>query len=199
MKICGLTDPEAVAAAVEAGADAVGFVFADSVRRVSAQQAAQLSAPIPRKVLRVAVMRRPRQADWDAVRAVFRPDWLQADAGALAALRVGPGVLPRPVFRDTPDLDEAALVAAPVALFEAAESGMGQRPDWRRAARLAGRTQLILAGGLDPDNVADAIRAVRPWGVDVSSGVEARRGIKDPARIAAFVAAARQTEQDHAD
>ena len=112
------------------------------------------------------------------------------DAGTAAAVR------PLPVFRDTPDLDEEAVVAAGLVLFEAAESGRGTRPDWQRAARLARRCRLVLAGGLDPDNVAEAIRTVRPFGVDVSSGVERARGVKDPARIAAFVAAARAAAHD---
>ena len=76
-------------------------------------------------------------------------------------------------------------------LFEAARSGQGERADWERAAALAARTHLILAGGLTPENVGEAIRRVRPFGVDVSSGVESAPGVKDPARIAAFVAAAR--------
>jgi len=199
VKICGLTRPADVEAACAAGADALGFVFADSVRRVTPEQAAQLCAGLPRTLVRVAVMRHPSPAEWDAVAEGFRPDWLQTDAGDFAGLRLTPGVAARPVYRDTPTLDEAAVAEADVVLFEAAASGAGRRADWDRAARLAARTRLILAGGLDPDNVAEAIRRVRPWGVDVSSGVESRRGIKDPARIAAFVAAARQTEQDDAD
>ena len=79
-------------------------------------------------------------------------------------------------------------------MFEAASSGAGQRPDWDTAAKLAAQTKLMLAGGLDPDNVVDAIQHVSPWGVDVSSGVESRRGVKDPDKIAAFVNAVRTLE-----
>ena len=82
-------------------------------------------------------------------------------------------------------------------LFEGARSGAGMQPNWDHAARIARRTCLMLAGGLDPDNVAEAIIRVHPWGVDVSSGVEQQPGIKDPARIAAFVAAAREAEGVH--
>jgi len=76
-------------------------------------------------------------------------------------------------------------------LFEGACSGVGLQPDWEHAAQIAHRTCLMLAGGLSPDNVGEAIIHVHPWGVDVSSGVESSPGVKDPAKIAAFVAAAR--------
>ena len=81
-------------------------------------------------------------------------------------------------------------------LFEGAVSGSGSTADWDAAAELAPRTQLILAGGLGLDNVAEAIRRVRPWGVDVSSGDERRRGEKDPKKIREFVARARAGEDD---
>jgi phosphoribosylanthranilate isomerase len=201
VKICGLRTPEDVAAAAAAGADAVGFVLAESPRRVTPREARELAEALPPGIQPVAVMRSPQAADWAAVAAEFQPNWLQADAPALAAMGllggddgVLPSVRPLPVFRDTPDLDEEAVAAAGLVLFEAAESGRGIRPDWQRAARLARRCRLVLAGGLDPDNVAEAIRTVRPFGVDVSSGVERSRGVKDPARIAAFVAAARAAQ-----
>ena len=199
VKICGLRSPDAVAAAVDAGADALGFVFAESPRRVTPAEAARLCDAVPTGILRVAVMRHPGAAEWDEVQARFRPDWLQTDAGDFDALDIHADVEPMPVYRDTPDLDEGVAANRPQLLFEAAASGRGQKPDWQRAARLAQSTRLMLAGGLDPDNVAAAIAAVRPWGVDVSSGVESRRGVKDCARIAAFVAAARAMEQEYAD
>jgi phosphoribosylanthranilate isomerase len=81
-------------------------------------------------------------------------------------------------------------------LFEGARSGAGEVVDWTVAERLARQGELVLGGGLDPGNVAAAIRAVRPWGVDVSSGVESAPGVKDPARIEAFVNAARVAAQE---
>lgn len=194
VKICGLRTPEAVAAAVAAGADALGFVFADSPRRVTPAEARALCAGVPGHVLRVAVMRHPSPAEWQAVAETFAPDWLQTDAGDLPALVLPPGVRSLPVFRDRPDFDPAAAAGADLVLFEAAESGQGAAADRGRAAALARRTRVILAGGLNPDNVAEAIRAVRPHGVDVSSGVESARGIKDLGRIAAFIAAVRAVE-----
>jgi phosphoribosylanthranilate isomerase len=196
VKICGLTTADALRAAIEAGADAVGFVFAASPRRLTPVAAAELSALVPAGILRVAVMRHPLPEEWDEVARVVRPDWLQTEAADFAALKMPPGVERLPVYRDMPGLDSAALSREDRALFEAPASGTGQTPDWDRAAQHARTTRLVLAGGLHPDNVGAAIRRVRPWGVDVSSGVEASRGVKDPARILAFVAAVRRAERE---
>jgi phosphoribosylanthranilate isomerase len=201
VKICGLATAEAVQAAVAAGADAVGFVFAPSPRQVTPAQAVALAATLPAGVLRVAVMRHPAVGEWEEVARVFRPDWLQTDAGDFAALPALDGIGRLPVYRDVPGLDAAALDGTAQALFEAAVSGAGLAPDWPRAAELARRTRLVLAGGLDADNVGAAIARVRPWGVDVSSGVESAPGRKDPEKITAFVAAVRRAERgsDSAD
>ena len=196
IKICGLSTLESVRAAIEAGADAIGFVFAPSPRRVTPEDAAELSAEVPAGILRVAVMRHPQPTEWDEIADLVRPDWLQTEARDFASLRMPPGVEGLPVYRDVPGLDTASMAREDRALFEAAESGAGQAPDWARARGLATGTRLVLAGGLHPGNVAEAIRHVRPWGVDVSSGVEASRGVKDPAKIAAFVAAVRRVEQE---
>lgn len=196
VKICGLRTPEMVRWAVEAGADAVGFVLAESPRRVTTGEAAALAALVPPGILRVAVLRHPAPAEWQAVVEQVRPDWIQTDAADLAGLPKPPGVGILPVYRDVPGLDSGPLAREDRALFEAAASGVGLSPDWDRARQLAGLTRLVLAGGLDPGNVAEAIRRVRPWGVDVSSGVESARGIKDPARIRAFIAAVRGAEQE---
>jgi len=194
VKICGLSTAADVDAAIAAGADAIGFVFAESPRRVSVEQAVALTRGLPASIVRVAVMRHPTQREWDEVATEFRPDWLQTDVADIDGLVAPHGVHCMPVYRDTPQLDIDAAGRKPRILFEAANSGAGQRPDWDTAAKLAARTKLMLAGGLDPDNVIDAIARVCPWGVDVSSGVESRRGVKDPNKIAAFVNAVRTLE-----
>ena len=196
VKICGLTNAESLQAAIEAGADAVGFVFVASPRRMLPGAAARLVAQVPPGILRVAVMRHPLPGEWDEVARVVRPDWLQTEAGDFRTLQLPPGIEALPVYRDLPGLDSAALGREPRALFEAPASGTGEAPDWDRAARLAPLTRLVLAGGLTPENVGEAIRRVRPWGVDVSSGVESTRGIKDPERVRAFIAAVRRAEQE---
>lgn len=192
VKICGLSTPTAVTAAVDGGADAIGFVFADSPRRVSPQRAAELCRDVPAEIVRVAVMRHPSIAQWHEVRDVFRPDWLQTDAEDLADLDLGPGCMPLPVYRDV-RTHESGDWPSPL-LFEGRASGSGLTADWQLAARIAARADLILAGGLDAANVAVAVSAVAPWGVDVSSGVESSPGVKDPEKILDFIARARAAE-----
>jgi phosphoribosylanthranilate isomerase len=193
VKICGMNDAEAVAAAVAGGADAVGFVFAASPREVSAERAAQLAESLPAHVLRVAVMHHPTQALVDEVCAQFAPDWLQTDVEDLHTLKLAPqcGTV-LPVFRN--GSAPPAGRCPPRMLFEGKLSGSGETADWDEARQLAQHSQLILAGGLNPQNVAAAIAQVRPWGVDVSSGVEHSRGRKDPARIHEFIARVRALE-----
>ena len=192
VKVCGMTTAAAVAAALDAQADAIGFVFAQSVRRVTAARAVQLAAPARGRVRCVAVVRHARQQEIDAMLEEFAPDVLQAEWRDLAGLR-----LPR-------ELSVLAVVRAGSALpdpppervlFEGAVSGAGVPCDWMQARGFAQRSELVLAGGLTADNVAEAIRTVRPFGVDVSSGVEVEPGIKSPQKILRFVRAAHLEEQ----
>jgi len=199
VKICGLKNETAVAAAVEAGADALGFVFAESPRRVTPERAAALTRDLPAHIVRVAVMLRPGADEWNSVRDIFQPDWLQADADDYGLLDVPESVGRLPVYRDQPEADYSAAHTWPEHIvFEGARSGVGMQADWLHAAQVAHQTCVLLAGGLDPDNVNQAITTVHPWGVDVSSGVETSPGIKDPEKIAAFVKAAREAEGAHA-
>ncbi len=193
VKICGVKTVKAVEAAVSAGADAIGFnFFPPSPRCLTPEQAAQLAGAAPRRILRVAVMLRPVQKEWEQVLAEFKPDCLQADADSLARLSLPSALRTLPVYRDHEQFNPESVPAATRCLFEGARSGIGQRPDWKRAARLARRNEMVLAGGLGPDNVAEAVRQVRPWGVDVASGVESAPGVKDAAAMSEFVRAARQ-------
>jgi phosphoribosylanthranilate isomerase len=191
VKICGITSPVAAAAAVAAGADALGFVFAPSPREVSPERALEICASVPSDVLRVAVMHHPSPERWRRVLEIFAPDWLQTDAEDLAAIELPSGCAALPVYRD----GGARAAPPPRILFEGAKSGSGRTADWDEARSLAARCELILAGGLDADNVEDAIRTVRPFGVDVSSGVERRRGEKDPRKIKEFIARARALDE----
>jgi len=189
VKICGLTSPDAVAAAVAAGADAVGFVFhAASPRHVTPAGAAALARAVPPGVVRVAVTRHPAQAEVDAIVADFRPDVLQSDAADFASLALPAGIGRLPVLRTGTALPAKLPERC---LYESADSGRGTAADWQAAAALARRTALVLAGGLSSANVAAAIAAVRPFGVDVSSGVESAPGRKDARKIRDFIAAAR--------
>lgn len=188
VKICGLKDPADVRAAVDAGADAIGFVFAESVRRVTPAEALLASRDVPRAVRRVAVMRHPQPADWREVLDGFGPDVLQTDAEDFGALEVPDSVERWPVLRE--GFDES-LDLPRIFLYEGRVSGAGETVDWTRAADIARRGRMILAGGLTAANVAEAIATVAPWGVDVSTAVESSRGVKDPARIRQFIDAAK--------
>ena len=194
--------------AVAAGADAVGFVFADSPRRVTPAEASDASRDLPAAVRRVAVMRHPTNAEWRAVLDGFRPDVLQTDAGDFEALEV-PGEVERwPVLREGRD-ETGSLPRRPVLrecrdetgnlrkvfLYEGPTSGAGMPVDWTLAASIARRGRMILAGGLSAANVGAAVATVRPYGVDVSSAVESGPGVKDPTLIREFIEAARAAEQ----
>jgi phosphoribosylanthranilate isomerase len=192
VKICGFRDAEQVAAAVEAGADAIGFVFARSVRRISPQDAVQAASEIPATIKRVAVMRHPTNDEWAEVRDVFRPDVLQTDSEDFADLEMPDSISRWPVLRQGRPIADDDLVGEFV--YEGANSGQGEVVDWSQAADLAMHRQMILAGGLSPANVATAVRTVKPYGVDVSSSVESRPGVKDSDLIRQFIGAVRAAE-----
>ena len=200
VKICGLRDSAHVDAAIEAGADAVGCVFhPKSVRNVTPAEAVTATANVPQRVKRVAVMRHPSNDDWQAVLGEFAPDVLQTDAEDFRALDVPQHVECWPVYRegnrvtgtDKPGLNASVTSFSDTWLFEGPKSGQGETVDWEAAANRATDGRMILAGGLHPGNVAEAIRIVRPYGVDVSSGVESGPGQKDPELISAFINAAK--------
>jgi phosphoribosylanthranilate isomerase len=195
IKVCGLTSEDAVAAALQARVDAVGFVLASSVRQLRADQAAHLAAMARGRAMLVAVTLHPTQALVDEIVSVLKPDALQADLADFARLQLPQTLTRLPVMR----AGVISGIAVPERmLFEGARSGVGEITDWQVAAELALSSELILAGGLHAGNVAAAIGAVRPFGVDVSSGVEHSPGQKSPEKIAQFVAAARAAFQEAA-
>jgi len=199
VKICGLCDAAAVDAAVEAGADAVGFVLAEhSPRALTLAAAARLAARVPSGVRRIAVLGRDPDAALLAQLRALPFDAVQLyEPSALGAAQLAPLEL-LPAVADGPGLLRRALAAqgrsgraTAIVVDGPGGGGRGRAGDHRRIAAVAWRVPIVLAGGLDPDNVGAAVAHVRPVGVDVSSGVERRPGVKDGARIRAFVAAAR--------
>lgn len=194
VKICGLSSEEHVHAAVAAGADALGFVFADSVRKIDPAHAAAITKSVPVTVRKVAVMLHPSNDEWHAVLRDFQPNVLQTDAEDLAVLDV-PGAIERwSVYREgnrVTDTLGQGLKVSTTFLYEGARSGAGETVDWSKAAKLAEHGNLILAGGLSATNVAEAITTVRPFGVDVSSAVESAPGQKDTGLIREFISAAK--------
>ena len=201
IKICGLTRPQDVRAAVELGADAIGFVFyPPSPRAVSIDQAAELVALLPPFITAVGLFVNPSREE---IRAVlervplqllqFHGDETDADCAGhgrpwIKAARMRPGV-DLVEFAASHPRASGILVDA----FVEGYGGGGRTFDWSLIPDGFVRP-LVLSGGLDADNVADAVRRLRPWAVDVSSGVESGKGIKDAARIAAFIDGVRQAD-----
>ena len=188
IKICGITTPEAVWVAQGAGVDAIGFVFADSARRVTPVQARRLASGVRGRLACCAVIRGITQAELDEIVTVLQPDVLQVDVGELASLKLPRTLEVLPVAnarRPAPDiLPERLLIERPPQDDDAGWDEAGLQ-------RLARRTRLILAGGLDAENVGRIVRSVSPFGVDVSRGVETAPGIKHHDLIRRFVRAAR--------
>ena len=196
VKICGIRDLRSAQVAVDAGADAVGFVFADSVRKVTPEEAEEIAMELPGRIQRVAVFLRPDHGEVRRVLARFPADLVQADYGTVSNPD-GPRMLP--VFREGDDGFLEEYLSGTVGRrfhYEGRASGVGESVDWQHAARFARLGRMTLAGGLTPANVATALAVVGPVGVDVSSGVESEPGIKDHGRIREFVAAVRQHEKE---
>jgi phosphoribosylanthranilate isomerase len=158
------------------------------VRRVTPQQAASLAEPARGRAACVAVTQHPSAELLQEIFAQFAPDILQTDIEDFAALTLPAGCAALPVLRGG-RADPAQLPAR--LLFEGPASGTGRVADWEHAAGFARHCELVLAGGLNPANVGPAVAQVIPWGVDVSSGVEAAPGRKSPQKIFEFVRAAR--------
>ncbi|HEX5779740.1 MAG TPA: phosphoribosylanthranilate isomerase [Xanthobacteraceae bacterium] len=207
IKICGIKDLSAMDAALKAGADMVGLVFfPPSPRNVSLAEGAQLAARARGKALVVALIVDADDALLEGIAAQVKPDLLQLHGKETPTRvsevrsRTGIPVMKALPVADTSDLDAVPAYAAVAEriLFDARPpkdatrpGGHGRAFDWTLLARLPREKPVMLSGGLDPENVATAIRTVRPDAVDVSSGVEQSPGVKDASRIAAFVTNAR--------
>ena len=192
VKICGLRERRHINAAVEAGAEALGFVFAESVRKIAPQDAANVSSDVPSGIKRVAVMRHPGNDEWQQVLQHFEPDVLQTDAVDFAQLSVPDRIERWPVYRE----GASAPTGDGTYVYEGRKSGRGETVDWPAAASIAKQGKMILAGGLTAKNVAEAIAVVRPFGVDLSSAVESAPGIKDSGLIREFIMAVRTAENN---
>jgi phosphoribosylanthranilate isomerase len=193
VKVCGITNVEDALAAVGAGATALGFIlYSKSPRYVSVEQAKIIVAQIPAGVLKVGVFvdELPRQVE--RTMKLIGLDIAQFH-GHETPPRVPKTLRSWKAFRVTPEWKPDALQGFASEAFLLDAPASGQTFDWRVAAGL--RQNIILAGGLDASNVAAAIRAVAPWGVDASSRLERRPGLKDHARVRDFVRAALEAVQ----
>jgi len=207
IKICGLNTPEAVDAALEAGADAVGFVFfPPSPRHLGFEAARALGARVRGRALKVALAVDAADEWLSAVIEALRPDMLQLhgketrDRVVMVRTRFGLPVIKALPIAERADLTPIRLYAsvADRLLFDARApreatrpGGLGKSFDWRLLEGIDPGVPFMLSGGLDADNVAEALRITNAPAVDVSSGVERAPGAKDPDKIRAFVRAAR--------
>lgn len=196
VKVCGICDPESGRAAVEAGADLLGLHFCPSPRRVSLAEARAVVDALPRRPLLVGVFIDQPADEIDALVAEVGLDLVQlhgseppgfrASRPVIKVLRVRDGVVP-----------DAAAWPDPILLDSWSpdqRGGTGRTWDWEAAGDLMATRRVLLAGGLTPANVGRAVRRLRPYGVDVSSGVEREPRRKDPGLIRAFVQAVRDAD-----
>jgi phosphoribosylanthranilate isomerase len=207
VKICGLSTPDTLSAAIEAGADMVGFVrFAKSPRHVSLEAGRDLSGLARGRAARVLLLVDPDDAELDRSISAIEPDWLQLHGRESPArvaeirARTGRRVMKAIGVAEEPDLAAIAdyrpvadrlLLDAKPPPDAALPGGNGLAFDWRLLAGLDPGFSFMLSGGLNADTVAEAIALTGAEAVDVSSGVEVRPGVKSPDRIRAFVEAAR--------
>lgn len=198
VKICGVTTEEDALLAVAMGADAVGFIFAPSPRQLAAARAADIAKRLPPEILTVGVFRDDapervvdivntaglRAAQLHGRETAEQTRWVRGRVPLV--IKAFPG--------GDPALDRVSEYGADAVLLDSASPGSGRVFDWSLAEGAPDGVRVILAGGLTPDNVGDAIERVRPWGVDVASGVESEPGRKDPRKVRQFVNAARRAE-----
>ncbi|MBV9661481.1 MAG: phosphoribosylanthranilate isomerase [Acidimicrobiales bacterium] len=195
VKICGITSEDDALLAVAMGADALGFVFAPSPRQVAPQVAADIVKRLPPEVIAVGVFRdfAPQRVSDVAHAAGLRGVQLHGHEPPEDAqwLRARVPVVIQAFAAGDARVRQAADYGATAILLDAPNPGSAQLFDWSLAAEVPAGQRVIIAGGLDQANVGAAIAHTRPWGVDVSSGVERSPGVKDPIKLREFIRAAR--------
>lgn len=200
VKICGITSEEDALLSIAMGADALGFIFAPSSRQVSIQTVAAITPRLPPEIMTFGVFRDdlPERVIDIVGRAGLKGAQLHGEESPEQAGQVAKQVrhVMKAFSATSPKLASASSYPVDAFLIDSPEPGSGKVFDWRLAERLPRTRRLFLSGGLHPLNVAEAIRVVRPWGVDVSSGVEASPGRKDPIKVRDFVRAAREAEPE---
>ncbi len=200
MKICGITNIEDARHAAACGADALGFVFyPGSPRFVDPDQVRRIIAELPPMVTAVGLFVDEPPARIREMIEFCGLDTVQLHGGEEPDQCAYPPCRVIKALRLRREMDDSVFSAYQVSalLLDAyvpdKPGGTGQRCDWVRAAAVAARHRVILAGGLNPENVAEAVRQVHPYGVDVSSGVEKNPGQKDPEKVAMFIRMARES------
>lgn len=198
VKICGITNIEDALLAAEYGADILGFVFADSPRRVSAETALAICDMLPEHVLKAGVFVNEDPVVVESITTVCGLDLLQfhGDETPEYCARFGEMAVKALRVKDEESMADLSAYGVKTFLLDAyvpgRRGGTGRKFDWSLAAEAARNESIILSGGLTPDNVAEAIEQVRPYAVDVSSGVESSPGKKNAEKIMAFIGGAKR-------
>ncbi len=194
VKICGITDEEDALLATALGADALGFVFAPSPRQVAVGRVYDIVRRLPSDVVPIGVFR--NEAPARVIEVLNRTGLKGAqlhgheNAEETRQIRSQARLVIKAFAAGSPALDRVDSYGADLILVDAPSPGSGKTFDWSLVQEISAQRPIVLAGGLTPDNVVEAIERVRPWGVDVSSGTEKTPGRKDPAKLRAFLEAA---------
>lgn len=195
VKICGITSEDDALLAVAMGADALGFIFAPSPRQVPVQQVFDITRRVPPEIVTVGVFRdeHPKRVIEMVHRSGVKGAQLHGNESAAAVAEVAKGVkfLVKAYPAGSPRIAKARELATDTILIDGPSPGSGHLFDWSLVGEMPEGVRMILAGGLTPDNVTDAVETVVPWGVDVASGVEASTGKKDALKIKRFIERAR--------
>lgn len=203
IKICGITNEDDALLAVALGADAVGFIFAPSERQVAVQRVYDITRRLPPEILTVGVFRdeHPKRVIEMVNSSGVRAAQLHGHERPVDVAEVSKHVrtVIKAVSAGTSDAAHADEFGTRTILVDAPNPGSGKVFDWKLVGNVPTGVNVILAGGLNPENVVAGIEICRPWGVDVSSGVEASPGRKDPILLKRFIDAARSVKTDEYD
>ena len=187
IKICGIKRLDDLECAIQNGADLIGFVFVkSSPRYIEPSSVTNLLQSVSEKIKTVAVMQHATQNSLDSILDSFKPTYIQTDANDFLSLDLPSNIKKIRVYREQEDFDLSSIDDESLALLEGPISGSGQMVNKEFLKKACKRKRLLIAGGLSPENIHSILKEVKPYGVDVSSGVESSRGNKSKEKIIQF-------------
>ena len=187
IKICGIKRLDDLECAIQNGADLIGFVFVkSSPRYIEPSSVTNLLQSVSEKIKTVAVMQHATQNSLDSILDSFKPTYIQTDANDFLSLDLPSNIKKIRVYREQEDFDLSSIDDESLALLEGPISGSGQMVNKEFLKKACKRKRLLIAGGLSPKNILSILKEVKPYGVDVSSGVESSRGNKSKEKIIQF-------------
>ena len=187
IKICGIKRLDDLECAIQHGADLIGFVFVkSSPRYIEPKSVTSLLQSVSEKIKTVAVMQHATQTRLDSILQAFKPTYIQTDADDFSSLDLPNDIKKIRVYREEQGFDLSSIDDESLALMEGPISGSGQMVSKEFLKKACKRKRLLIAGGLSPENIQSILKEVKPYGVDVSSGVESSRGNKSKEKIIQF-------------